>query len=122
MKQLTKAQKIEQFDGLKRAADKMELVIHDLVNGKFKSIGVRLWYRDYIPQAVGYVEMKVSLRPMPIFLVADCSGSSKTVSVYTEDEIESLYRENERSGRYWPQMLYAGMRELLAKYHAEVAA
>ena len=122
MKQLTKAQKLEQFEGLKTSADKMELVIHDLVNSNFKQIGVRLWFRDYIPQAVGYVEMKVSLRAMPLFLVADCSGSSKTVSVYTEDEIESLYRENERSGRYWPQMLYAGMRELLAKYHAEVAA
>ena len=119
---MTKTEKVLQFDTVKADLDKLELALFDIVNHKFKSIGVRIWYKDYAPKETGMIEMKISPeRGDPLFLVVDHSSSTLQPRLFTETEIMQMHRENVNVGAIYPRMLYNGACQLISKYLAKAA-
>jgi len=117
---MTQKEKLSRFDGLLAHAQKMECAMHDYVNGKF-SIGTTVKPRDFdATWNGGFYAVQVSWRSMPLFLVRyKAVGQSDSVEVWTESEIENMYRD--RPLNLYARCMMAAKAQLWEKYRKAAA-
>ena len=107
---MTKKQKLDTFDHVAAKADKLALALYDLVNHKFGT-AERVMFKDFdTRERSGSILVRMSWRAMPLFLVKNDNDS---VDVYTESEIEDMYRKSPTVPYY--QMLKVAMDRLERK-------
>jgi hypothetical protein len=116
MRGTSQREKIQTFDQVKDERDKLALAVCDLVNGKF-SKAVRIPIRDYDKSwESGWYSIRLSLRAMPLFICEQHLGGTgvNRVDVYTDNEIQDLYRDKQYLAH--ARMLMNGRLQLMAKY------
>ncbi len=107
---MTKKQKLESFDAVQAERDKLSLALWDLANDRFSS-ALRMRASNFMKGESGYYIVRLSNRHMPLVLVHDHTGGSPcTPSVWTEREIEDMYRTNPTS--LWPRVLRTALDRL----------
>ena len=112
---MTQKEKLASFDQVAAERDKLQLALHDVVNGKM-SAAVRINLHDYDKDwAGGYYQMRMSPRPMPLFVVRYVvSCQDDQVEVWTDAEIQDRYQAFPTATG--SRMLMVGRSMLMEKY------
>lgn len=89
---MTKKDKVEQFDRLKREHDKLELALHNLTVGKFPfghlvSVKANEIDSQYAKDAFKLF-LSLSDRSMPMYLVRWCDARGKVTNAEVIDELD----------------------------------
>jgi hypothetical protein len=116
---LSKTYKVEHYDAVKQDRDKLSLAMFDLVNGKFsKPVTVR--EKDYLKGLDGVMNMRLSWRGMPLFLIEwSVPGNQHiSVSVYTESELDDITRDASSTGN---RMLRDAFHRCKREYYPKAA-